>query len=127
MREILAALNAEHTPPLTLEAASDTYAKIHAGIARTHPFWDGNGRIARLLSNVPLLRAGLPPIVIPAERRQRYIQLLAEYELAVGAIDRYTGVWPEPALLADFESFCAGCYDATRALVAEAHGGEWNG
>lgn len=124
MREILAALNAEHTPPLTLETAPDTYAKIHAGIAHTHPFWDGNGRIARLLSNIPLLRAGLPPIVIPAERRQLYIQLLAEYELALGAIDRHTGVWPKPILLADFTTFCADCYEATRQLVEGAHSGE---
>lgn len=124
MREILAALNADYTPPLTLETAPDTYAKIHSGIAHTHPFRDGNGRIARLLSNIPLLRAGLPPIVIPVERRQPYIQLLAEYELALGAIDRHTGVWPKPSLLADFTTFCADCYEATRELVEEAHDSE---
>ncbi len=122
MHEILAALNAERTPQLTLETAPETYVRIHAGVAHTHPFWDGNGRIARLLSNIPLLRAGLPPIVIPAERRQLYVQLLAEYELAVGAIDRRTGVWPKPDLLAEFASFCAECYEATRRLVEEAHG-----
>lgn len=124
MHEILAALNAEHTPPLNLDTAPATYAKIHAGIAHTHPFWDGNGRIARLLSNIPLLRAGQPPIVIPAERRQLYIQLLAEYELAVGVIDRYTGVWPKPILLADFANFCADCYEATQKLVEGAHVGD---
>lgn len=124
MREILTALNAEHTPPLNLDTAPETYAKIHAGIAHTHPFWDGNGRIARLLANIPLLRAGLPPIVIPAERRQLYIQLLAEYELTLGVIDRHTGVWPKPILLNDFTAFCADCYEATRKLVERAHGGE---
>jgi len=122
MGEILSALNAERAPPLTLDTAHAAYARVHAGIAHTHPFWDGNGRIARLLSNIPLLRAGLPPIVIPAERRQRYIQLLAEYELAVGTITRHTGVWPKPDLLADFASFCADCYEATRQLVEGAHG-----
>ena len=71
---------------------------------------------------IPLLRAGLPPIVIPVERRQRYLQLLADYELALGAIDQHTGVWPKPGLLADFAGFCADCYAATRRLVRAARG-----
>ena len=122
MREILAALNAESVLPLTLYTAPERYAKIHAGVAHIHPFWDGNGRMARLLANIPLLRAGLPPIVILAERRQHYLRLLAEYELALGAIDRHTGVWPKPGLLADFTGFCADCYAATRRLVQAARG-----
>jgi len=35
-----------------------------------HPFWDGNGRMARLVANIPVIRAGLPPIIIPMEKRQ---------------------------------------------------------
>ena len=127
MREILAALNTEAIPPLTPQTAPEAYARIHAGIAHTHPFWDGNGRIARLLSNIPLLRAGLPPIVILAEQRQLYVQLLAEYELAVGTINRRTGVWPKSELLAEFASFCADCCEATQQLVEGAHDGDDNG
>ena len=26
---------------------------IHVSFVRIHPFWDGNGRIARLIANVP--------------------------------------------------------------------------
>ncbi len=123
MSEILTVVNSEPEPPLTLDTAHEVYAKIHAGVAHTHPFWDGNGRIARLLANTPVLRAGLPPIVIPKERRRTYLQLLADYELAVGTIDTVTGVWPKPDLLADFEAFCAECYEATKRLVREAHEG----
>ena len=78
--------------------------------------------MARLLANIPLLCARLPPIVIPVERRQRYLQLLADYELALGAIDRHTGVWPKPGLLADFAGFYTDCYAATRRLVQAARG-----
>ena len=103
------------------QVLSAFYAKIHAGIAHIHPFWDSNGRIARLLGNIPLLRAGLPPIVIPNEERRQYIQLLADYELAVGTIDRKTGVWPKPELLEDFTAFCGECYSVTRELVERVH------
>ena len=121
MREVIMSINATSQPPMTLDTAHRTFAKIHAGVAHVHPFWDGNGRIARLLANVPLLRAGLPPIMIPNTERPTYIQLLAEYELAVGQINEETGVWPDSARLADFEAFCGQCYDTTRRLVEQAH------
>ena len=94
-----------------------TYAMVHVAIAHIHPFWDGNGRIARLLANIPLLNAGLPPIVIPNERRQEYIQLLATYELSVGPLTGSTGVWPKRHALKDFEMFCRQCYEATLRII----------
>ena len=60
------------------------YADLHQAFVRIHPFCDGNGRMARLLTNLPLLRAGLPPIVIPREHRIDYIRLLALYDLEIG-------------------------------------------
>lgn len=51
-------------------------AKLHHGIARIHPFTDGNGRTARLAMNFILLAAGYPPISIPTELRQDYYQAL---------------------------------------------------
>ena len=123
MREILLEINTASEQKIEIGLAHKIYAKLHAGIAHTHPFWDGNGRMARLLSNIPLLRAGLPPIVIPNEERQTYIQLLAEYELSVGQISRNTGTWPEPTLLGEFEPFVEGCYSVTKLLVEKAHQG----
>jgi len=42
----------------------------HFRLTAIHPFGDGNGRTARLLMNMLLLRMGYPPIAIgPAERR----------------------------------------------------------
>ena len=131
MKEVIDELNVTHEPELTIRTAPAAYARVHAGIAHTHPFWDGNGRIARLLANVPLLRAGLPPLVIPVGRRQDYIQLLADYELTLGPIDRRTGVWSDRihsdsqglSLLAEFEAFCENCYASTQALVDRVHAG----
>ena len=95
------------------QSAINTYTKVHAAIAHIHPFWDGNGRIARLAANIPMLKAGLPPIVIPNERRREYIRLLANYELQAGQLNNDSGAWPQVELLEAFEQFCSECYDAT--------------
>ena len=90
---------------------------IHAAVAHVHPFWDGNGRIARLIANLPLLQSGLPPVVIPKERRRQYIQLLAEYELNCGTLTKASGPWPRPDRLAGFTRFVTECYQLTRKLL----------
>ena len=47
-------------------------AESHWRFVHIHPFDDGNGRTARLLTNYTLLRKKLPPIVIMNEDRDRY-------------------------------------------------------
>ena len=51
-------------------------ARIHHGIASIHPFSDGNGRTARLVMNLTLLRAGYPPVSLSAELREGYYSAL---------------------------------------------------
>ena len=48
----------------------------HSTFVRIHPYADGNGRLARLLSNLPVLEKGSLPILIPNERRLDYIEAL---------------------------------------------------
>lgn len=118
MLELIEAINgADRT---TTDNAHEIYARIHMGFVHVHPFWDGNGRIARLLANIPLLRAGLPPLTIPQGDRRQYIQLLANYQIEVGRLSRSSGVWPESEQLRDFSDYCATCYSSTRELVAAA-------
>jgi len=51
-------------------------AFIHHEFVRIHPFIDGNGRVARLLTNFYLMKNGYPPIVIKKEDRKKYYKTL---------------------------------------------------
>lgn len=51
-------------------------AKLHLDFVKIHPFVDGNGRTARLLLNLELMKAGFPAIVLPVERRLAYYTAL---------------------------------------------------
>lgn len=116
----LAELNRLSAGPLTEDEAIRAYAHLHLGFVHIHPFWDGNGRMARLLANLPLLRAGHLPLVIEVRERQRYLETLAAYQLAAGRLMPETGVWPRPELAGPFEDFCAAAYATTRALETAA-------
>lgn len=48
----------------------------HLGLAIIHPFVDGNGRVARLLMNLILFKAGWPIIIVKKERRGDYFNSL---------------------------------------------------
>ncbi|MEC1180432.1 Fic family protein [Metasolibacillus meyeri] len=49
---------------------------LHAIFVGNHPFIDGNGRTARLLLNLELLKSGYPPIIIRVENRLAYYNAL---------------------------------------------------
>jgi Fic family protein len=51
-------------------------AMLHSLFVKIHPFIDGNGRTARLLMNLELLKTGFVPIVIKKEQRLPYYQAL---------------------------------------------------
>ena len=40
---------------------------LHANFVGIHPFIDGNGRTARLLLNLELMKEGFPPVIIKVE------------------------------------------------------------
>lgn len=54
----------------------ETAAFLHHRFAEIHPFTDGNGRVARLLSNLYLIAKGYPPVVIRTEDRGKYYRCL---------------------------------------------------
>lgn len=56
--------------------AVETAAILHHGLVSIHPFVDGNGRVARLLANLYLIRRGYPPVVLRTEDRARYYRCL---------------------------------------------------
>ena len=68
---------APHTP--------DTAFTAHRRLVDIHPFNDGNGRTARLLMNLVLLRAGYPPVAVRPEDRLEYIRSLQDAQAGHGA------------------------------------------
>lgn len=51
-------------------------AQVHKRFVFIHPFIDGNGRVARLLTNLVLLQAGYLIVIIPPVTRTEYINSL---------------------------------------------------
>lgn len=73
MQELMAWINSAEAVELhPVERA----ALAHFRLVHIHPFIDGNGRTARLLMNLILIREGYPPAVIRRERRPEYYDAL---------------------------------------------------
>ena len=101
--------------------ALEAYVRAHTSFVRIHPFFDGNGRLARLLANLPVLFAGYPPIVIPSESRIDYIAALWKYQRLVGVVSKKSpDLLPRPELLDDFKSLVRQAWNKTLDFVAEA-------
>jgi Fic family protein len=60
----------KHRHPVELAALA------HHRLVAIHPFIDGNGRTARLVMNLILMRAGYPPTVIQRINRRQYYRVL---------------------------------------------------
>lgn len=66
-------------------------AALHWGLVTIHPFFDGNGRVARLLQDFTLLVHGYTPAIVRADDRTQYVAYLRKSQLAgeVGGFFRY--------------------------------------
>ncbi|MBI5135115.1 Fic family protein [Candidatus Uhrbacteria bacterium] len=79
MRELIAWLNTQKTKHHIVELS----ALLHHKLVHIHPFFDGNGRTARLAMNVLLMRAGYPLVVILNNDRKKYYDVLAKADTGV--------------------------------------------
>ncbi|MDX2284779.1 MAG: Fic family protein [Bacteroidia bacterium] len=60
-------------------------AGFHLEYVTIHPFFDGNGRTARILTNILLIACGLPPIIIQDTHREVYHQYLGDIQAYGGS------------------------------------------
>ena len=51
-------------------------AWLHHAFTQIHPFQDGNGRVARALASLVLIKAGLLPFVVSRDQKEKYIDAL---------------------------------------------------
>ncbi len=105
--------------PGNTQQALTAYVQLHVAFVRIHPFFDGNGRMARLIANLPVLKSGLPPIIIPREERKQYIDTLSAYHFDVGQIRVGNEILPKPEKLKPFAAFCMQAWQGSISLVEE--------
>lgn len=88
----------KYCPPLQVEAEIDNLlawlaqyaaedpvivaAWLHHRLTQVHPYQDGNGRVARVLTTLVLLRSQLLPLVIDRDLRVEYIKALEAADAA---------------------------------------------
>ncbi len=101
--------------PADQASAIRLYSRLHTLFAAIHPFFDGNGRMARLIANIPLLKAGFPPIAIAPEMRHEYISIMFK-STHDPAILKDFSKFESP----DFEKFLKTCWEKVYQMVEEA-------
>jgi hypothetical protein len=70
----------------------ETAAKLHHEFLLIHPFTDGNGRVARLLTNYVLMRSGYPPLIIKSTDKTNYLAALRLADVGqLAALTEYLG------------------------------------
>ena len=72
MRRLIKWLKTNRGRAHTIELA----ARLHHKIVYIHPFFDGNGRTARLIMNILLMRAGYPLVIILKNDQKKYYRVL---------------------------------------------------
>jgi len=104
MREVYFQLNRTIGAPIEVSAA------LHMLFVNIHPFVDGNGRTARLLLNLYLMRSGYPPVIFLRAERKKYIRTI---------IDAQSGENPAP-----FSNFVAKAVERSLDIYLDSLGKE---
>jgi Fic family protein len=105
------------------EQAAVYYAELQLSFVTIHPFFDGNGRLARLLANLPVLKSGYPPIVVPQQDRYHYKLSLSAYQNTIADLPALHDLaqLPENAEKRAFIELCKGYWTETLELLNKAN------
>lgn len=121
MMKWVAAFNRIIKQKLSQSEVLQAYTDLQISFLRIHPFWDGNGRMSRLLSNLPVLKSGFPPILIPKEKKYEYIKILSENELHEGVITPAAELFCNNKYSCQFIKFCESLWESSTELVEKAY------
>ena len=106
----------------TSVSALEAYVWSHATFVRIHPYADGNGRLARLLANLPAIEKGQLPIFIPSVRRLEYIEALATWQLASGQVRLNQPLEGDVKPMQAFQALCEACLKQSNTLLDDIRG-----
>ena len=104
MDELIESINKSKRHPI------ETASFLHHRFVEVHPFTDGNGRVARLLTNLYLIARNYPPIVLKKADRGKYYK-------ALRAADSEN--------LSPFANFIAKAVDESLTLYLSISGGSY--
>jgi len=68
---------------------------FHRDYVTIHPFHDGNGRTARIFSNLLLMRFGYAPVIVHVEEKETYNRYLAEVQVYDAPTDLFDSFMAE--------------------------------
>lgn len=122
MSQWIESLNSSLARVHNQDVAANVYADLHLSFVTIHPFFDGNGRMARLLANLPVLKSGFPPIVVPQEDRYHYKLCLSYYQNTVENLADLGDLAQLPANIEKqrFVKLCKGYWSETLELLDNA-------
>ena len=104
-------------------SAIELASLFHYRYIRIHPFEDGNGRIARLLVNFILLRAGYPMIIVRTDDKDSYLNALNRSDINVGMVPS-DGAKAELEDIQPFVDYINGCMERALSIRIKAAKGE---
>lgn len=104
-------------------SALELASLFHYRYIRIHPFEDGNGRIARLLVNFILLRAGYPMIIVRSNDKDKYLSALNSSDLKVGLVPS-DGAHANIDQIQPFVEYMKGCLERALNIRIRAAKGE---